>query len=134
MVEMTWICEYCGRENHQSDRVALKEPACLRCDHRRGSRMESVAKLETKIAELMKWDRAYTDKIKRLEAVNISLWDEIAANATEHDNLLDERKENLLDLIKSREKLQALKDLDPESRLITNDQRMLIEGDHDTRI
>jgi len=96
--------------------------------------MESVAKLETKIAELMKWDRAYTDKIKRLEAVNISLWDEIAANATEHDNLLDERKENLLDLIKSREKLQALKDLDPESRLITNDQRMLIEGDHDTRI
>ncbi|MDD4455372.1 MAG: hypothetical protein PHI67_08700 [Candidatus Methanomethylophilaceae archaeon] len=125
---MTWICEFCGRENYQSDRIALKEPACLRCGNRRGSKDKRIAELESRIEALTKWDRDYAEKIEHLEEVNASLWDEIASNAIDHDNLLDERKENHDDLLKARAKLQALKDLYTPGRVIAKDQRILVEG------
>ena len=125
---MTWICEFCGRENYQSDRIALKEPACLRCGNRRGSKDKRIAELESRIEALTKWDRDYAEKIEHLEEVTASLWAEIAANATEHDALLDERKENHDDLLKARAKLQVIKDLYTPGRVIAKDQRMLVGG------
>jgi chromosome segregation ATPase len=125
---MTWICEFCGRENYQSDRIALKEPACLRCGNRRGSKDKRIARLEEEITLLTKIDRDYAEKIEHLEEVNASLWDEIASNAIDHDNLLNERKEILQSLIKVREKLQALKDIYTPGRVIAKDQRTLIGG------
>lgn len=32
---MPWICEFCGWENLNDDRVGRREPSCTRCNHQR---------------------------------------------------------------------------------------------------
>ena len=51
---MPWVCEYCGTENFQDDRIAMQEPACLRCGRRRGDLAASIEALQTRIARLRK--------------------------------------------------------------------------------
>lgn len=122
---MPWTCEYCGLENLQDDRIAMQEPACLRCGHRRGERTQKIQTLEFAIERIRTWDREYVAKIERLTALYDSTWAEIDRIAAERDGLYKERHENALDLEVKKERLAALQAVDPTARRVAEDQSTL---------
>lgn len=122
---MPWTCEFCGWENQQDDRVGRKEPQCVRCTHQRGERTKNIKTLEFAIERITAWDREYAEKIERLTAQYESTWAELDRIAAERDGLYKERHENALDLQAKKERLTALKAIDPTARRLTEDQSTL---------
>lgn len=120
-----WTCEFCGWENVNDDRIALKEPACIRCGHYRGERAAKIAELEGDIKRLNEWDREYTARITRYHTLIEDLRDELAKTEDEHDRTVREQYLNLQEVQEKMEKLRALKDGDPPSRVIAADQVLL---------
>ena len=122
---MPWVCEYCGLENLQDDRIAMQEPACLRCGHRRGERTQKIQTLEFAIERIRTWDREYVAKIERLTALYDSTWAELDRIAEERERVRKERHENSLDLQAKTERLEALKAIDPTARRVAEGQKTL---------
>ena len=127
---MPWVCEYCGCENLQDDRVGRQEPRCVRCTHQRGERTAKIKTLEFAIGRITTWDQEYASKIERLDALYDTTREELYRIAEEHDTLAKERHENALDLQAKKERLETLKALDPTARKPTADQRTLPVADH----
>ncbi len=123
---MTWICEFCGWENPNDDRIALKEPSCIRCGRRRGERTAQIAELEADIKRLQEWDREYTAKITRYHALIEDLRAQLAEAEDEHDRTVREQHLSFQELQEKMEKLRALKAGDPPSRMIAEDQVLLV--------
>ncbi|MFA5408277.1 MAG: hypothetical protein WC343_05845 [Bacilli bacterium] len=122
---MPWICEFCGRENLQDDRVGRQEPQCVRCGHRRGERTKNIKTLEFAIGRITAWDKEYVSKIERLTALYDSTWAELDRIAAEREDLYKERHENALDLQAKQERLAALQAIDPAARQIAEGQSTL---------
>jgi hypothetical protein len=122
---MPWTCEYCGWENLQDDRIALEEPPCIRCSHRRGERTQNIQTLEFAIERITAWDKEYAAKIQRLTALYDSTWAELDRIAEEHDALVKEQYENSIDLQAKTERLEALKAINPAPRQMPEDQSTL---------
>lgn len=124
---MPWTCEYCGLENYNDDRIALKEPACPRCGHRRGERAATIKELQAKISRLREEDRAYSARIRHYKSVIDDLWAELHGFEGKHDSAVKEQSENYLDLQEAEGRLRVLLAIDPAARQIAEDQRTLTE-------
>ena len=122
---MPWTCEYCGLENLQDDRIALQEPACLRCGHRRGERAAAIKDLQAKIARLSEEDRAYTAKIRHYKSVINDLWTELHGFEDKHDTAVKEQYEYSLILQEAEGRLRVLLAIDPAARQIAEGQSTL---------
>lgn len=122
---MPWTCEYCGRENLQDDRIALQEPACLRCGHRRGERAAAIKDLQARIARLSEEDRAYTAKIRHYKSVIDGLWTELHGFEDKHDTAVQEQYEYSLILQEAEGRLRVLLAIDPAARQIAEGQGTL---------
>ena len=122
---MPWICEFCGLENLQDDRVGRQEPQCVRCGHRRGERTKNIKTLEFAIGRITAWDKEYVSKIERLTALYDSTWAELDRIAAEREDLYKERHENALDLQAKQERLAALQAINPCPRQIAEGQSTL---------
>ncbi|MFA7121648.1 MAG: hypothetical protein WC277_09210 [Bacilli bacterium] len=127
---MPWICEYCGCENLQDDRVGHQEPQCVRCTHHRGERTSKIQTLEFAIERITAWDKEYASKIERLTALYENTWSELDRIAAEHESVRKERHENALDLQAKKERLAALQAIDPTARRVAEDQSTLQVADH----
>ena len=125
---MPWICEFCGRENLQDERVGRNEPACIRCGHRRGERATAIKELQATITRLSEEDRAYSATIRHYKGVIDGLWTELHGFADKHDQAVKEQYENSIILQEAIQRLQALeKNINPATRQIAEDQRTLQE-------
>ena len=92
---MPWICEFCGRENLQDERVGRNEPACIRCGHRRGERATAIKELQATITRLEE-DRAYSATIRHYKGRHRRLWTELHGFADKHDQAVRSSKNIIL--------------------------------------
>ena len=127
---MPWICEFCGWENLNDDRVGRREPSCTRCNHQRGERTAKIKTLKFAIERITAWDQEYASKIEHLTALYEGTWAELDRIAAERESIRKERHENALDLQAKKERLEALKAIDPTARKPAADQRTLPMTDH----
>lgn len=124
---MSWTCEFCGWENLQDDRVGGKEPACVRCSLRRGSRAAAIEELQDRISSLQENDRACVAQIRHYKSVIDNLWTELHGFEDKHDEAVKEHRDNTLDLQIAEAQLRELRAVNPTARRVTEDQRTLPE-------
>ena len=122
---MPWTCEYCGTENLNDDRVALQEPSCPRCGHRRGERAATMKELRAEIERLTEEDRAYSARIRHYESVAEGMRAELSQIEDKHDQAVKEQYGNFLDLQEAEGRLRVLVAINPRPRQVTEDQSTL---------
>lgn len=122
---MPWICEFCGWENHQYDRVGREEPACIRCRLHRGSRATAIDELQDRISGLQEDDRACVDRIRHYKSVIEDLWTELHGFEDRHDEAVREHRDNITDLEIAQARLTELQTLASPGRRVTGDQTTL---------
>jgi len=122
---MPWTCEYCGLENLQDDRIAIQEPPCLRCGHRRGERAAAIKDLQSRIAILREEDRAYTAAIRHYKSVIDDLWTELQGFEDKHDTAVKEQHEYSLILQEAEARLRDLLATGPRPWQMPEDQSTL---------
>lgn len=125
---MAWTCEFCGRENLNDDRIALQEPACPRCGHRRGERTATIKDLQAKIALLSEADQAYSAKIRHYRGAIDGLWTELHQFEEKHDTAVKEQYENYLDLQEAEGRLRVLIAINPSARQPPAEDQSTLKG------
>jgi len=132
---MPWICEFCGRENLQDDRVALQEPACIRCGHRRNSLTDSlteqIKELRDNYSNLTDWQTDCSRTVQRLEALYDAAWHEVSDLTVRKAAAIDQLSEARALVASARRDLEALEALaaclpDHQGRRLAEDQTPLL--------
>jgi len=122
---MPWVCEFCGWENHQDDRVGLEEPACIRCGHRRFSQVVEINDLIETIDRCKQWEWEYGERVECKTSIIEDLRATLGNEIYEHNKLLAERLENQKELAAAQKRLHNLETRGRPGRHITPDQLTL---------
>jgi DNA-directed RNA polymerase subunit RPC12/RpoP len=108
---MTWICVWCGRENHQEDRIALQDPTCMRCGMKRANSKQVQEQIEVKLLQTRREIATTGDTIKHHQEF---LWllenrlQEIYEEMEPHKREIESARKYLNEQKSELEKLEAV--------------------------